>query len=255
MNLRGPPSFVHPFPNGMRGCGKMNLKKFFLLSFLLFALVLASFGFSQIKSMPINDGTIERQLHNCSYGRLLTQSTHSRRPSVSRSNADISESSSVNMNERIRNLPFHCDVSKLSKQLTEEEIKGLLKSYGKSITQENAYIVFNYVYNLQRKNYNDMIEGLWKHFMELAQKYGISDDYRYSCWWKCNNELLSELMDTDHFDHLDLFTYIKGKYNNNAAFTKFIEDKMKLSNEIIEKNKEKWTKLLTERIKNKSYKK
>ncbi|GAB64693.1 RAD protein [Plasmodium cynomolgi strain B] len=233
----------------------MNLKEFFLLSFFLFALVLASFNFSQIKSIPINDGTIGLQLDNSSYGRLLAQASHSSRPSISKTNTNISESSSVNIHERVQNLPFHCDASKLSKQLTEEEIKGLLKSYGKSITQENAHIVFNYVHNLQRKNYIDLIEGLWKHFMELSQKYGIPDDYRYSCWWKCNNELLNELMDIDHFDHMDLFTYIKGKNNNNATFTKFIEDKMKLSNEIIEKNREKWTKLLTERIKNKSYKK
>lgn len=62
-------------------------------------------------------------------------------------------------------------------------------------------------------------------------------------------------MDTNHLDNIDLFANVKGKYNKNATFIKFIEDKMKLSKEAIEKNKEKWNKLLTEYIKNKNYKK
>ncbi|SCA48324.1 Plasmodium exported protein, unknown function [Plasmodium ovale] len=231
-----------------KNCKRTNFRKITSLSSFAFLLLFLFFKFTSNTFISEHNAPPSFALNCRGISRHLAD-TISNGPSAAAINGQHKcEDSSLNIQDKLKKLPFQIDASKLNLQLTESEIKDLLKNNSKSLTAENIYTVFFYVSRLQRKNYNDMIEGLWKHFMELAEKYGISDEHRYNCWWKCNNELVREIMMIDHFDQMELLNFLKVKPHNNTSFTRFIEDKMNSSNEIIEKSKEKWTKILTERV-------
>ncbi|SBS82726.1 RAD protein [Plasmodium ovale curtisi] len=200
-------------------------------------------------SRPPYDAVTGFRMNKKYYSRQLSEESSNEKKTNSKIESTECIGCAVNVREKIKNFPFEFDSSELSKQLTEAEILELLKSYGETISQENVYLIFFHTCSLQRKNYNDTMESLWKHFTKLAKRYGIPDAHRHNCWWECNNELLRELMDAHHFDNVDFYNYMKENSYNNELFTKFIEEKIKASKDLIEQKKGKWAKMLTDMIK------
>ncbi|ANQ07794.1 Uncharacterized protein PCOAH_00022610 [Plasmodium coatneyi] len=96
-------------------------------------------------------------------------------------------------------MPYRIDEEEVSRELSEKEIKKLLKSFGPTISERDMYITFYYYHSYLQRCYAEMLLQLQRMVYKLGSKREIPDEDLNEYWIQCKKKLGRLLFSLNYF--------------------------------------------------------
>ncbi|ANQ05859.1 Uncharacterized protein PCOAH_00000120 [Plasmodium coatneyi] len=148
-------------------------------------------------------------------------------------------------------LPYGCAIEDISKDLTDEYILNMPETLFIRTSKRKAFILYFYNGIYLERKYYAMVNNLNRWFSSVAEAHNLPDDYKLEWWEECKKELLHDLECIQRTCESFFWNFItKGRkeYVWTIPFENLLHRLRNLTNGSINRNKEKWTSILAQKM-------
>ncbi|ANQ07325.1 Uncharacterized protein PCOAH_00015450 [Plasmodium coatneyi] len=148
-------------------------------------------------------------------------------------------------------LPYGCAIEDISKDFTDEYILNMPETLFIRTSKRKAFILYFYNGIYLERKYYAMVNNLNRWFSSVAEAHNLPDDYKLEWWEECKKELLHDLECIQRTCESFFWNFItKGRkeYVWTIPFENLLHRLRNLTNGSINRNKEKWTNILAQKM-------